>query len=148
MQPSVVIVTGVAQINRDILDETDQIKGSNYQAFYDGLKSTATIKKAFFQNINSASPNTKIYCTQIVQLLGNDTLSLISSPFYGDIYVKITSLGMNVDCSRKGEIEAYVSGFSENSKHFKFSNVLNGQLLSYNETEYYKAIYESKGMID
>lgn len=147
MQPDNVIVTGVAQINRDILDESKLVQGSEYQSFYDGLSSVAVIKQAFFDNVLLGNPNAKIYCTQIAQHLDAEKLSLISAPFYGDIYVKITSNNVRIDCSNKGAIEGYVSGYSVNAKHFKFLNMKDGKLLSFQETEYYKAIYENKGKV-
>lgn len=147
MHPENVIVTGVAQINRDILKESELEQGSEYQSFYDGLASVAVIKQAFFDNVLLGNPNAKIYCTQIARHLDAEKLSLISAPFYGDIYVKITSNNVRIDCSNKGEVEGYVSGYSENAKHFKFSNVKDGKLLSFQETEYYKAIYENKGKV-
>lgn len=147
MQPDVVIIPGVAQINRKILDDNGMVQGSQYQQFYDGLIRTAVAKKRFFDNVKAGNPKTKIYCTQIVKHLDKDGLWLMSAPFYGDIYVTINPFVVNVDCSYKGEVEGYVSGYSDKSKHFKFSNVKNGKMLSYQETEFWKAIFKNGGKI-
>ena len=147
MTPLNVIVTGVAQINKDILENSELVQGSQYQDYYSGLSSVAVIKEKFFENVKAGNPDTKIYCTQIAQHLDAEKLSLISAPFYGDIYVSVTNKSVSVDCSNKGEVEGYVSGYSQKAKHFKFSNIKDGKLLSFQETEYYKAIYENKGKV-
>ena len=142
MQAAVIVVPGVAQINREILgvNSTDPI--------YGGLKSTAVMRQDLFSNVTRGRTDSKIYCTQLAQLLDTQSgFSLISAPLYGDIIVNFTNNNVQVDCSNKGEVEGYVSGYSQKAKHFKFSNIKDGKLLSFQETEYYKAIYENKGKV-
>ena len=145
IQAKIVIVPGVAQINRTILN------GSNLQTdpIFSGLSTTAVMEQSFFENVLAGRVDAQIYCTQIARLVKAEKgFSLIAGSLYGDISFKTYNNTITVDCSNKGEIEGYVSGVSNTTKHFNFSNIKDGKLLSYNETEYYKAIYESKGRIE
>ena len=143
MKPEIVVVTGIAQINRDIIDQSDPI--------YEKLSGTASMKKVFFDNILNANPNTQIYCTEIARKLDlkddDTTFALIAASFYGNIYVEMYADGPKADCSHKGKVVGYVSSYSEESKRFKFAIRENGSLLSFNETEYWKAIYLLNGQV-
>lgn len=145
MTPKIVIVPGVAQINRDILKENNMTNDS----IFGGLSGTAVMKKEFFEHVFSGNPDTKIYCMQIAQLLKEEEsgtkFALISASFYGDVFLNCDVTGYNVDSSYKGNVEGYVSGISDKSKHLIFSNNLDSNILSYCETEYYKSIYENNG---
>ena len=142
IKADVVIVPGVAQINRDILSANNMTT----DPIFSGLSSTAVMKKDFFSNVTKGKADAKIYCTQVAQLLDTQSgFSLISAPLYGDITVNFTNDAVKVDCSYKGEIDSYISGFSDEMKHFKFSNTKDGVMLSYNETDHWKAIYQDNG---
>ncbi len=147
MQPEIVIVPGVAQINRDIL--TDGKMTSD--AIYGGLSGTAVMKRAFFENVKSGNANTKIYCMQVAKLLREEEsgtkFALISAPFYGDLILSCNLDNYKLDATYKGSVECYVSGISDKAKHFNFANNINGELLCYCDTILYKAIYEEKGKI-
>lgn len=147
MTPKIVIVPGVAQINRDILKENNMTN----DPIFGGLSGTAVIKKEFFEHVFSGNPDTKIYCMQIAQLLKEEEsgtkFALISASFYGDVFLNCDVTGYSVDSSYKGNVEGYVSGISDKSKHLIFSNNLDSNILSYCETEHYKSIYENNGRI-
>ena len=147
MTPKIVIVPGVAQINRDILKENNMTNDS----IFGGLSGTAVMKKEFFEHVFSGNPDTKIYCMQIAQLLKEEEsgtkFALISASFYGDVFLNCDINGYKVDSSYKGNVEGYVSGISDKSKRLIFSNNLDSNILSYCETEHYKAIYENNGKI-
>ena len=142
MTPEIVVVPGVAQINRDILTKANM----QSDPIYSSLSGVAVMKEAFFNNIKAGSPNTKIYCTQIAKLINVDGVSsLISAPLYGDIIISVTAYNVKMDCTLKGEIEGYVSSYSDNLKHYKFYNQEKGKILSYDKTEYWRRIYEDYG---
>ena len=147
MTPKIVIVPGVAQINRDILQENNMTNDS----IFAGLSGTAVMKKEFFDNVSSGNPDTKIYCMQVAQLLKEEEsgtkFALISASFYGDVLLNCNVNGYKVDSSYKGNVEGYVSGQSDETKHFRFANSAKGNILSFCDTEYYKAIYENNGKI-
>lgn len=145
IKAKIVIVPGVAQISRTILN------ASNLQTdpIFSGLSTTAVMEQKFFDNVLSGRADAQIYCTQIARLLKAEKgFSLVAGSLYGDVSFKTYGNTVTINCSNKGEIEGYVSGVSNTTKHFKFSNIKDGKLLSYNETEYYKAIYESKGRVE
>ncbi len=142
IKASVVIVPGVAQINRDILKES----GRTTDPIYSGLSNVAVMKESFFDNVKCGNLNTKIYCTQVAQLLDTQSgFSLISAPLYGDIIVKFTNNNVKVEGSYKGIVDSYISSSSYDMKHFKFSNEKDGEILPYSETEHYKIIFQNKG---
>ena len=147
MTPKIVIVPGVAQINRDILKENNMTNDS----IFGGLSGTAVMKKEFFEHVFSGNLDTKIYCMQVAQLLKEEEsgtkFALISASFYGDVFLNCDVTGYSVDSSYKGNVEGYVSGISDKSKHLIFSNNLDSNILSYCETEHYKSIYENNGKI-
>jgi|GEM_PF-6634198 metallo-beta-lactamase superfamily len=147
MTPKMVIVPGVAQINRDILKENNMTNDS----IFGGLSGTAVMKKELFEHVFSGNSATKIYCMQIAQLLKEEQsgtkFALISASFYGDVFLNCDATGYSVDSSYKGNVEGYVSGISDKSKHLIFSNNLDSNILSYCETEHYKSIYENNGKI-
>ena len=147
MTPKIVIVPGVAQINQDILQKNNMTNDS----IFGGLSGTAIMKKEFFEHVFSGNPDAKIYCMQIAQLLKEEEsgtkFALISASFYGDVFLNCDVTGYSVDSSYKGNVEGYVSGISDKSKHLIFSNNLDSNILSYCETEHYKAIYENNGKI-
>lgn len=147
MTPKMVIVPGVAQINQDILQKNNMTNDS----IFSGLSRTAIMKKEFFEHIFSGNPDTKIYCMQVAQLLKEEEsgtkFALISASFYGDVFLNCNDTGCKIDSSYKGNVEGYVSGTSDKSKHLIFSNNLDSNILSYCETEHYKAIYENNGKI-
>lgn len=148
MTPKIVIVPGVAQINQDILKESNMTNDS----IFGGLSGTAIMKKEFFEHVFSGNPDTKIYCMQIAQLLKEEQsgskFSLISASFYGDLIISCGDNKHLVDCTYKGSVEGYVSGQSDETKHFRFENNTKGSILSFCDTEYYKAIYINKGKIN
>lgn len=147
MTPKIVIVPGVAQINQDILQKNNMTNDS----IFSGLSGTAIMKKEFFEHVFSGNPDTKIYCMQVAQLLKEEEsgtkFALISASFYGDVFLNYDATGYSVDSSYKGNVEGYVSGISDKSKHLIFSNNLDSNILSYCETEHYKSIYENNGKI-
>ena len=147
MTPKIVVVPGVAQINRDILKENNMTNDS----IFGGLSGTAVMKNEFFEHVFSGNPDTKIYCMQVAQLLKEEEsgtkFALISASFYGDVFLNCDVTGYKIDSSYKGNVEGYVSGASDKSKHLIFSNNLDLNILSYCETEHYKAIYENNGNI-
>lgn len=147
MTPKIVVVPGVAQINRDILKENNMTN----DPIFGGLSGTAVMKKEFFEHVFSGNPDTKIYCMQVAQLLKEEEsgtkFALISASFYGDVFLNCNDTGCKIDSSYKGNVEGYVSGTSDKSKHLIFSNNLDSNILSYCETEHYKAIYENNGKI-
>ena len=145
IKAKIVIVPGVAQISRTILN------ASNLQTdpIFSGLSTTAVMEQKFFDNVLSGRADAQIYCTQIARLLKAEKgFSLVAGSLYGDVSFKTYGNTVTINCSNKGEIEGYVSGVSEKAKHFSFTNQRDGELLSFNETEYYKAIYESKGRVE
>lgn len=148
MTPKIVIVPGVAQINRDILKENNMTN----DPIFGGLSGTVVMKKKFFEHVFSGNPDTKIYCMQIAQLLKEEEsgskFSLISASFYGDLIISCGDNKHLVDCTYKGSVEGYVSGQSDETKHFHFENNTIGSILSFCDTEYYKAIYINKGKIN
>ena len=143
MTPEIVVVPGVAQISRELISESDPI--------YELLSGAAVMKSTFFDNITAANPNVKIYCTQIAKMVNSrnseSNFTLMAGSFYGNIYVEMSAQGASTDCSHKGKVVGYVSSNSENSKAFKFKIRENGSLLSFNETEYWKAIYVYNGIV-
>lgn len=126
MKADVVIVPGVAQ-------NTNVGNG------------TAVMKNDFFNNVLSANSNTKIYCTQISQVLDNvNGLHFISAPFYGDIIVIFYQTGLDVDCTYKGQVDGFISMESNDLKHVIFNNYSENHMISYNETDFWKLIYLNK----
>lgn len=147
MQPEIVVVTGIAQINQDFLNDSKM----NNDSIFSGLSGTAVMKNTFFDNVKKGSANTKIYCMQVAKLLREEDsgtkIALITAPFYGDLILTCNLDSYKLDATYKGSIECYVSGVSDKAKHFTFENNVNGELLSYCDTDLYKAIYEEKGKI-
>jgi len=137
MTPESVVVTGVAQINRDILATNDPM--------YSLLDGTATMKKKFFDNIKQGDEDTEVYCMQVATLVDSETsnlnFSVISKPFYGELIVEIKKRSSSIKSGFKGEVDAYVSSAKDELKHFKFSNCDGNDVLPFQQTLLYQALY-------
>ena len=141
MEPKYVVVTGVAQTTRNILETA----GATNDPMYSLLSGTAVMKHTFFDNIDSADADTEVYCMQVATLVDQETsglnFSVISKPFYGEIRVRCKKRSSSIDCLYKGEVEAYVSSLSDETKKLTFSNCEGNSMLPYQKTELYQAIY-------
>lgn len=137
LKPDIVIVPGVAQLSKKMLEQ----RNMNNDPIYSGISGTSCMEEDFFSNVRIGRSDTKIYCTQILGSLDiQNNYKFISAPFYGDITINFIKNKWELDCTYKGEVDSYIS---KEHNHYKFVNTKDNHILSYDETDHYKAVYQN-----